>query len=72
MTSYSSENEAEIYKVATSILLKFLTLKWNISRTIWRIEVSDSSFFGIFHALSFELNFFFDWSFPLKLEEADL
>ena len=44
--------------MVTSILLKFLTLKWNISRTIWRIEVSDGSFFFIFHALSFELNFF--------------
>ena len=42
-----------------SILPKFLTLKWNISRTIWRIEVGDSSFFCIVHALSFELNFFF-------------
>ena len=40
-----------------SILLKILTLKWNISRTIWRIEVSDGSFFRIFHALSFEPNF---------------
>ena len=40
------------------ILLKFLTLKWNISRTIWRIEVGDGSLFCIFHALSFELNFF--------------
>ena len=55
--------------MATSMLLKFLTLKWDISRTIWRIEVSDGSFFCIFHALSnsFELNFFFDRSFPLTL-----
>ena len=48
----------KIYKMATSILLKFLTLKWDISRSIWRIEVSDGSFFCIFHALSFELNLF--------------
>ena len=48
-----------------SILPKFLTLKWNISRTIWRIEVGDGSLFCIFHALSFELNFFFDRRFPL-------
>ena len=27
--------------MAMSILLKFLTLKWDISRTSWRIEVSD-------------------------------
>ena len=44
--------------MATSILLKFLTLKWDISRTTWRIEVGDGSFFCIFHALSFKLNFF--------------
>ena len=44
--------------MAMSILPKFLTLKWNISRTIWPIEVGDDSFFCIFHALSFVLNFF--------------
>ena len=53
--------------MATSILLKFVTLKWNISGTIWRIEVGDGSYFCIFHALSFELNFFFDRRFPLRL-----
>ena len=47
-----------MYKMATSILLKFLTLKWNISRTTGRIEVGDGSSFCIFNALSFELNFF--------------
>ena len=51
--------------MAMSILLKFLTLKWNISRTIGHIEVSDGSSFCIFQALSFELNFF-DWRFPLR------
>ena len=66
MTSYFIEKEAKIYKMATSILLKFLTLKWNISRTIWRIEVGDGSVFCIFHALSFELNFFSDRRFPLS------
>ena len=54
-------------KMATSILLKFLTLKWNISRTIWHVEVSDGSFLCIFHARSFELNFFFDRRFPLMI-----
>ena len=62
MMSYFSENEAKNLqngiKMARSILLKVLTLKWDISRTIWRIEVSDDSFFGIFHALSFEVNLF--------------
>ena len=42
--SYLSGIEAKIYRMATSILLKFLTLKWNISRTIWRIEVGEGSF----------------------------
>ena len=58
MTSYLSENEAKIFKMVTSMLLKFLTMKWIISRTICRLEVSDDSFYCIFHALSFELNFF--------------
>ena len=52
--------------MAMSILPKFLTLKWNISRTIWRIEVCDGSFFCIFYALSLELNFVFDRRFPLN------
>ena len=54
------------YKMAISILPKFLTLKWNISRTIWRIEVGNGSSFCIFHALSFEFNFFFDQRCLLK------
>ena len=58
------------YKMAMSIMPKFLTLKWNISRTIWRIEVGDGSFFCIFHALSFELKFFFDRRFPLNQSYA--
>ena len=58
MTSYLIKNEAENLQMAMSILPKFLILKWNISRTIWRIELGDGSFFCIFHALSFELNFF--------------
>ena len=52
----------------TSTLLKFLTLKWGISRTTWRIEVSESSFFGIFQALSFELNIFrLEFSFNVQV-----
>ena len=54
--------------MAMPILPKFLTLNWNISRTIWRIEVGDSSFFSIFHALSFEGNLLiFDRSCPLTI-----
>ena len=56
--SYLSEMKLKIYKMAPSILLKFLTLKWDISRTIWRIKDSDGSFFAYCHTRSFELNFF--------------
>ena len=51
--------------MATSILLKFLTLKWNISRTIWRIELSGGLFFRSFHARLYELDLFSDRRFPL-------
>ena len=61
----------KICNMAMSILLKFLTLKWDISRTIWRIEVSDGSFFCIFYTLSFELHFYFDWSFPISINRAE-
>ena len=61
----------ETYKIATSILLKFQTLKCDISRTIWRIEVSDGSLFCIFHALSFERNLFLDRTCPLRLSYFD-
>ena len=43
--------------MATSILLKLLTLKWNISRTIWRIEVGDGSFFALFVLFHLSLTF---------------
>ena len=66
MTSYLNKNEVETYKMAMSILPKFLTLKWNISRTIWHIEVVDASFFFISHALSFELNFEVDQNKTVK------
>ena len=56
--------------MATSILLKFLTLKWNISRTIWRIEVGDGSLFCILYALSFERTLFSGRRFPLSENEA--
>ena len=67
MISYLTENEAKSVQIETSILVKLLTLEWDISRTIWCIEGSDGSLFCIFHALSFELNFVFDWSFPLRI-----
>ena len=65
MTSFYAKMGLETYKMATSMLLKFLTLGWDISRIIWRIEVSDGSFFAFF-TLSFEFKLFFDQSFPLN------
>ena len=44
--------------MAMSILFKFLTLKWNISRTVWRIEVGDGSFFAFFTFFHLSLTFF--------------
>ena len=67
MTSYLSESEAENLQNGDAHLPQIHDFEWNISRTIWRIEVSEGSFFRIFHALSFELNVFFDGSFPLTV-----
>ena len=65
MTSYLSENEAKNLQNGDVHLAQILTLKWDILRTIWRIEVRDGSFFFcFFHALSFE-QLFFERSFPL-------
>ena len=66
VTSYLSGNEAKIFKMATSILLKSLILKWDISRSIWRIEANDSSFFFSFFTLFHSSLTFFDRSFLLK------
>ena len=67
MTSYLNENEAENLQNGDVHFAQISDLKWKISRTFWRIEVSEVSFFFIFHALSFEVTFFFDWSFPLTI-----
>ena len=65
LTSYLSEKEAKNLQNGDVHITQILTLKWDISRTICRIEVGDGSLFCIFHALSFELNFIFDRRFPL-------
>ena len=49
-----------------SILHNFMTLKWNISRIIWLIEVSDGSFLHFSCSFSWAKHFS-DWSFPLRL-----
>ena len=43
-----------------------MTLNCDISRTSWHMEVSDGSFFWIFHALSFEPNLYLARNSPLK------
>ena len=50
MMSYLSEKVAKnLQKKNDDIhLAQFLTLKWDILRTSWCIEVSDSSFFAFF------------------------
>ena len=67
VTSYLSENEAKNLKMATYILLEFLALISDVSRTIWHIEVSDGSFICIFHALPFQLNLFLEQTLPLRV-----
>ena len=47
-TSSLSENEAKNLQIGDVHLGKFLTLKWDILRTIWLIEVSEGFFFCIF------------------------
>ena len=58
VTSYLIENEAKIYKMATSTFLKFLIMKLNISRTIGHIEVGDGSLFAFFTLFHLSLTFF--------------
>ena len=59
MTSYLIENEAENSQNNDVHLAQIPDFEMNILRTIWSIEVGDGSLFCIFHALSFEVNFFF-------------
>ena len=51
MTSYVSENEAKNLQNGDVHLAQIPDLKWDILRTIWRIEVSDGSFFALFTLL---------------------
>ena len=67
MTSYLSENEAENLQNGDVHLAQILDFEMGYLENHLSIEVGDGSFFCIFHALSFELNFFFDRSFPLRL-----
>ena len=59
MTSYLSENESESLQNGDVHLVPISDFEMGISRTNWRIEVSNGSSFCIFHALSSELHFFY-------------
>ena len=58
MTSHLSENEAKNLQNGDVHLAQIPDFEMGYLENHWRIEVSDGSFFCIFHALSFELNFF--------------
>ena len=65
MTSYLRENEVKNLQKGDAHLAQIPDFGMGyISRTIWRIEVSDCSLFFFIHALSFKLNLFFNRSFP--------
>ena len=66
MTSYLSENEAENLQNGDVHLAQIPDFEMKYLENHWRIEVGDGSFFCIFHALSFKLNFFFDRRCPLN------
>ena len=58
MTSYLSENEAKNLQNGDVHIAQIPDFEMEYLENIGRIEVGDGSFFCIFHALSFELNFF--------------
>ena len=65
VTSYLSENEAKNLQNGNVHLAQIPDFGIEYLENHWLIEVSDGSFFGTFHVLSFEPNFVFDRSFPL-------
>ena len=60
-----------MYKMVTSILLKILSLNWDISTTIWPIEVTDGSFFNFSRFFNWAEHFF-DRNFPLNVAHKGL
>ena len=66
---YLCENEAENLQNGDVHFVQIPDFRMGYLKNHWRIEVSDVSRFGIFHALSFELKLFFDRSFPLNVRK---
>ena len=55
---YLSKNEAKILQNGDVHLAQIPDFEMGYLESHWHIEISDDSLFCIFHALSFELNFF--------------
>ena len=72
MPSYLSENEAENLQNGDVHLAQIPDFEMKYLENHWRIEVGDGSFFCIFHALSFELNFIFDRRYPVKADSVSI
>ena len=67
VTLYLSENEAKNLPNGDVHLAQIPDFEMDISRTIWRIEVSNGSFFFTFFTVfHLSLTFFFYWRFPLN------
>ena len=66
VTSYLIENEAEIFQNGDVHLAQIPDFEMEYRDNHLAREVGDGSFLCISHTLSFELNFFFDWRFPLS------
>ena len=67
VTSYLSENESKSLQNGDVHIAQIPDFEMEYLRTICALRsVMARFFFFIFHALSFELNFFFDLRFPFK------
>ena len=67
MTSYLSGIEAKNLQNGDVHIAQIPDFEMEYLENHLGIEVGDGSCFCIFYALSFELNFFFDRRFPLRL-----
>ena len=66
MTSYFIEKEAKNLQNGDIHIAQIPDFEMEYLENHLRIEVGDGSLFCIFHALSFELNLFFDRRFPVS------
>ena len=66
MTPYLSENKAENLQNSDGHLAQIPDFEWDLSRTVWHIEVSNGSFSSFFTLFHLRVTFFRP-EFPLKL-----